>query len=120
VEQNENISLGVLSERTKSNSKRIDVLEKKVEEMPRLETLMQVLIKQSEDNAQAIKEQSKTLSKINENLTGLNTQLSNLDNRVGKLEDNKDSQIKRWIDFCWKIAAGLVLAWLLYEFSIGK
>jgi predicted nucleic acid-binding Zn-ribbon protein len=114
----ENVSLEALNERSKNHENRIGQLEKKAEEIPKLETLMQVLIKQSEDNAQAIKEQSKTLSKINENLTGLNTQLQNLDNRVGKLENNKESQIKRWIEAGWKIGVLIVGGWLIIQFGL--
>jgi Mn-containing catalase len=113
VEQNEIVAkVSVLEEKSKAHSKRIENLEDKTEHLNKLTYIV-------ERQEVQFEKFTNTLQEISESLKESSTAYKNLDNRVGQLEDSKKSNLNRWIDFGWKLAAGLVLAWLLFEFSIG-
>lgn len=76
-----------LEEREKSNTYRINSIEGKIEELPKIITLMELMVDTSN-------KQSKTLDKINKNLTVLNGKVNTLDEKVEDLEkDRKERNI---------------------------
>lgn len=89
-----------------NNLKRIEKLEERADEVTKLSTLMEIQVDMN-------KNQSITLSKINDNLTILNSTTTNLDRRLGKLEsDFKEDYNKNNIDMrdlSKKIFTGIVL-----------
>lgn len=98
-----------LEEKTKSNSKRITNIEEKIESLPRLETLMQMVIETNN-------KQSETLDKINENLTGLNSEMKSMSNKVNTLDDRvdvleKDKENRRidTLEIVKKVFVGIIL-----------
>jgi TolA-binding protein len=66
-------------ERYEALKERVDKLEENNKEITKLSTLMEIQIEMN-------KQQSETLSKINDNLTSLNNVTGNLDRRIGDLE----------------------------------
>jgi len=100
-----------VKEKTDSHEKRLNSLEVKSEKMPRLETLMEMVIETNN-------KQSDTLDKVNDNLTRLNGKMDSLDVRVGELEDGNKEKKKITTDFVLKIVGGLVLAYLIVMFNL--
>lgn len=113
----------VLEERVKVVNKRIDDLEEKTKELPKLEVMMNMVIETNKD----LKE---TLKSIDDNLDGLNNNYDNLNTRLGVLEsdisevknDNKIDLPKLKKDIIMKVIpsliGGVILAWLLFTFNL--
>lgn len=100
-----------LEQQNEGHEKRLEKLEVEAKSIPRLETLMEMVVETN-------KEQSDTMSKVNDNLTKLNGKMDSLDSRVGELEDSKKETKKLTMDGIFKIVTGLVLAYLVYKFGI--
>lgn len=120
-----------VEEKTKSNSKRIDDLEVETKGIPRLEVLMEMMVKTNQEQVQTNKEFSQTIKEVNNNLSGLNSKMDNIDIRVETLEQSKKEVeadkkatkkevLKNTIDLALKIIGGLILAYLVIAFNLNN
>lgn len=100
-----------LEARTDAQEKRLDELEDDTKSIPKLETLMDMVVKSYD-------KQSDTLDNINKNLTGLNNKMDGLDQRVYQLEEGKQENRKDVRKIVIGIVTTLVGAWLLIQFGL--
>jgi len=100
-----------LEEQNISQDREIKELKEDTKNIPRLETLMEMVIETTKEN-------SATMKEVNKNLTGLNSKVDNVDGRVGELEDAKKENKKITVDFILKIAGGLILAYLVIALNL--
>ncbi|MGG3891991.1 hypothetical protein [Metabacillus fastidiosus] len=120
-----------LEQENLGHERRIENLEEKAESIPKLETLMEMVIETTKEN-------SKTMKSVDQNITGLNSEMKNIANEVstvsGRVEtlekDKKDTEEEKkktkkeirmkTFDLILKIAGALLIAYLSIMLGLSK
>lgn len=114
-----NARMSVVEEKVNVANKRISDLEATTNDLPKLEVMMNMVIKTNE-------EQTQTLKEINLNLHNLNKGYENLDRRMGTVEANQKEiktsasidLVKLGKEIIFKIVPAIILTWLLIQFGL--
>lgn len=111
---------------------KVDRLEKKVDsqdgtnvQLAKLNTIIDIMSEelketklQTKKQAEATQKQSETMLLINNNISNLNKSLQTLDKRVEVLEENKKTNLNRWIDGGFKIVVAILTAYFLIQLGL--
>ncbi|PAD70748.1 hypothetical protein CHH83_02775 [Bacillus sp. 7586-K] len=114
-----------LEEQNISQDRRLKDLEDDTRNVPRLEALMEMVVKTNQEQVKTNREFSNTMKEVNTNIHGLNVEMKNmgkdisaLSGRVGDLEEGKKERKKITLDFLLKIAGGVILAAILFYLGL--
>lgn len=117
-----------LKEQNISQDRRLKDLEDDTKNLPKLEALMEMVIKTNQEQAETNKELSKTMIEVKDNMAGLNGEMKNLSSQVGtlgqrveKLEENEDEKKidlgKLVKQIVWVAVPSLIVAAIVFYFG---